>query len=121
MKIVCVIGSERKNSISTGILDYVYERTSLKRGLTLKLGSMKGCIGCQMCKERKASCLLSDEMKAYFKALEGPSILLMSAPNYMGDVSGQVKQFLDRHYSLSFVEGLKVKRCFLFLVRAMGT
>lgn len=120
MKITSVVGSQRKDSISTGILKYVSDKTKLKKELTLNLENLKGCVGCQKCKERKEICLLSDEMKAYFKALKEPSILLMSAPNYMGDISGQFKQFIDRHYSLSFVEGLKVKKCYIFIAQGHG-
>lgn len=120
MKITSVLGSQRKHSISTGILKYVSDKTELKKDLTLNLGSLKGCTGCQKCKERKEICLLSDEMKAYFKTLKEPSILLMASPNYMGDISGQFKQFMDRHYSLSFVDDLKVKKCYIFIAQGHG-
>jgi multimeric flavodoxin WrbA len=117
MKIIRVLGSQRKNSISTGIVNYMSQPLKNEKIVTFNLGNFKGCIACQKCKENKSTCVISDGLKDYFKALEDPCVLLLSAPNYMGDLSGQVKQFIDRHYSLSFTQKLMIKKCYLVIAQ----
>lgn len=103
MKIVCVNGSPRKNSNSAGIAQHFCE-TAQKKGAELKTYFInkldyKGCQGCNACKEKSEKCVLQDGLTEVLEEIRSCDLLLMASPVYYGDVSSQMKAFIDRNYS----------------------
>lgn len=103
MKIVSVLGSPRKNSNSSAIAERF---CATARGLgaeirtfTLNDLEYRGCQACMACKTKLEWCVLEDELTEVLEAVREADVLLLASPVYYGDVSSQLKSFIDRTYS----------------------
>jgi len=61
--------------------------------------TFRGCQGCDACKTRLDRCALEDELTPVLEAVRESEVLLLASPVYYGDVSSQLKAFIDRTYS----------------------
>ncbi|SCY59967.1 flavodoxin family protein [Desulfoluna spongiiphila] len=103
MKIVCLTGSPRYHGNSTAIAKRFME-TADKHGAdttTYALNKLtyKGCQACMGCKTKADSCVLGDDMKQVLDDVSTADVLVMASPIYYGDVTSQMKAFMDRTYS----------------------
>ncbi len=99
MRIVIVSGSPRKGQNSEKIAAYSEKRIR-ERGFeaeVIKLGEKKvgPCIACDACKKAK-KCSQNDDFNSLIETIESADGLLLVSPTYMGNMSGQMKCFLDR-------------------------
>ena len=104
MKIIAVYGSSRPGSLSAGLMDEIL-RGAADAGheivrLNINQLQFRGCIGCQGCKRAGSDCVLKDDLAPYFAQLHEAGALVLSAPNYMGQVSGNMVAFMNRHYCI---------------------
>jgi len=60
--------------------------------------NFRGCQGCCICKTRSESCIQKDGLTPALAAIETADIILLTSPIYFGEVSGQVKCFIDRTF-----------------------
>ncbi len=101
MKILGVVGSRRKNGNTVALVQEVLKPFK-KKGFDTKLiflgdYDIKGCNGCEGCKDTYA-CVINDGMqKIYPEILEADAIILGS-PAYFYNVSADMKTFIDRCY-----------------------
>lgn len=103
MKIVCLLGSPRKRGNSSTIAER-FCATAGQLGAevrTFALNEMnfRGCQGCMACKTKLDHCALKDDLKEVLEAVRATDTLVMASPVYYGDVSSQLKAFIDRTYS----------------------
>jgi multimeric flavodoxin WrbA len=102
-KIICVLGSPRRDGNSTTIAKRFIETTvSLGADIhTFELNRLnyRGCQGCCACKTKLESCALKDDLTEVLEAVKEANVIVLSTPVYMGDIPGQVKCFIDRTYS----------------------
>jgi multimeric flavodoxin WrbA len=103
MKIVTLLGSPRTNGITTAIANRL---TTTAAGLgaetrTFELNrlSYRGCQGCYACKTTLDHCVLDDDLAEVLRAAAEADALVLATPVYYGDVTGQLKCFIDRTYS----------------------
>jgi multimeric flavodoxin WrbA len=61
---------------------------------------LKGCQGCLTCRKRPGQCKQQDELSPYLEALKTCDGAIFGTPIYMYHVTGQMKTFIDRCYSL---------------------
>lgn len=102
MKVIAFNGSPRKNGNTAESLKLVLEELE-KEGVEtelVQLGGQKlfGCSACEMCfKNKDNRCARKDdEMNKFIeKAAEADGVLIGS-PTYFGNVSTEVKAFIDR-------------------------
>ena len=99
MKALLINGSPR-NFGSTSILVEKVRQGLLRNGYdtqTFCLGDMdiNYCRGCKHCYET-GECLINDDMDVIMKELAEADLLVMATPSYWGDVTGQMKVFIDR-------------------------
>jgi multimeric flavodoxin WrbA len=59
----------------------------------------RGCQACMACKTELDKCVLEDDLTEILDRLHDAEILVMATPVYYGDVSSQLKGFIDRTYS----------------------
>jgi multimeric flavodoxin WrbA len=59
----------------------------------------RGCQGCRSCKDKSEACILEDELAEVLAAVKQTDVLVLASPVYFGDISGQLKCFIDRTYS----------------------
>lgn len=103
MKIVTVLGSPRPTGNSTGVAVRfcdVAERLGAEvRTYALNKLKFRGCQGCMTCKTKLDRCVIEDDLTAVLQAVGQADLLLMASPIYFGDVSSQLKAFIDRTFS----------------------
>ncbi len=102
-KIVCVLGSPRLQGNSSAIAKrFCQEAETLGASVeTFPLNklSYRGCQGCMACKTKLDRCILEDDLARVLDAVREADVLVMSSPVYYGDVSSQLKAFIDRTFS----------------------
>ncbi|NNG00249.1 MAG: flavodoxin family protein [Desulfobacteraceae bacterium] len=105
MKVLHISGSPRKDGISTGLAQLFLARIG-QQGATIdsfELNRMQyqGCQGCYACKTGSERCVLNDELAPVLDELFRTDLVVISTPVYFSDVSGQLKCFIDRLFSLA--------------------
>ena len=103
MKIACLLGSPRSNGNSTSIArifcnELTKENPEVKYFELNKL-NYKGCQACDACKNKSEHCVLKDDMAEVLKSVEESDLIILASPVYYGDVTSQLKAFIDRTYS----------------------
>jgi multimeric flavodoxin WrbA len=103
MKITAILGSPRNSSNSTFIVKKFLERAAKLGGevteFELNKLSYKGCQGCYACKTKLEECILQDDLTKVLKSVKEADVLLFAAPVYFGDITAQLKGFIDRTFS----------------------
>lgn len=103
MKIVCLFGSPRLKGNSYTLAkifcDRAQELGAKIQTFTLNKLTYQGCQACMACKTKLDHCILSDDLTEVLKAVAKAEVLVMATPTYYGEVSSQLKAFIDRTYS----------------------
>lgn len=102
-KVVCVLGSPRLQGNSSAIAKrFCQEAEALGASVeTFPLNklSYRGCQGCMACKTKLDHCVLEDDLAKVLDAVREADVLVVASPVYYGDVSSQLKAFIDRTFS----------------------
>lgn len=118
MKVLCLLGSPRKNGNTSILLD------SFIKGLNetskadieniflhgLQISPCSACDACHILPD--AQCVIKDDMKNLYPKIEQANVLVFATPVYWWNVSAQVKLFIDRLYA---VNNLKCKKMILLM------
>ncbi len=103
MKIVCLLGSPREKGNSAAIANRfcsTAERLGAEvRTFALNNLEYRGCQACMACKTKLDQCALEDDLTEVLDAVCETDVLVLASPVYYGDVSSQLKAFIDRTYS----------------------
>jgi multimeric flavodoxin WrbA len=103
MKIVCLLGSPRSKGNSAALAEQFCQTVKELGGdvETFALNKMtyRGCQGCMMCKTKLEKCAVKDDLEAALDSVRDADILVMATPTYYGEVSSQMKGFIDRTFS----------------------
>ncbi len=99
MKALCIIGSPRKNGTTATVVSRMIEGL-VEKGVDVKrygLGALdiNYCKGCHVCEET-GRCVQRDDMDLVLQDLFAADVVLVASPSYWGDVTGQLKVFIDR-------------------------
>lgn len=103
MKILVLLGSPRASSYSAALAER-FARTAGTLGASVEVVPLnaltyRGCQGCYACKVKSERCVLQDDLTRVLAAVESADVLVLATPVYFGDVTAQMKGFLDRCYS----------------------
>ena len=103
MNIVCLLGSPRKKGNSAIIANSFIEEAK-KHGANVTTHYLngleyKGCQGCFVCKNRLERCVLEDGLTQVLEDVRECDALVMATPVYYGEVTSQLKGFIDRSFS----------------------
>ncbi len=103
MKITAILGSPRINGNSATVAKrFVAKGKELGAESSIfELNRMtyRGCQGCYACKKSLEQCVLNDDLAEALNSVRGSDILILASPVYYGDVTAQMKGFIDRSYS----------------------
>ena len=103
MKVVTILGSPRSKGNSTSIArrftDAAVRRGAVVETFELNRLSYRGCQGCYACKKTLDRCVLDDDLAPVLAAVKEADLVLLASPVYYGDVTAQLKGFIDRSYS----------------------
>ena len=99
MKVTCILGSPHSNGNTATILSEI-ERPFKERGYEVVrycLGSsnINYCQGCKSCYEN-GQCVQNDDVEVIVKSMFESELVIVASPSYWGDVTGQMKVFIDR-------------------------
>jgi len=102
MKIACILGSPRPNGYSARIAES-FCRTAAEKKADIKtylLNSLafRGCQACMDCKNRSEFCTMRDVIFEVLDEVKRSDIAVLASPVYYGDVSSQLKAFIDRTF-----------------------
>lgn len=103
MNIVCLLGSPRQagNSatIARRVMDSAAALGATTRIFNLNQLTYRGCQGCYACKKELDHCVLNDDLTEVLAAVAAADAVVLASPVYYGDISGQLKCFIDRSFS----------------------
>lgn len=103
MRILCVYGSPRKKGNSAALADRfcdtAEELGSPVTRVHLNELDYKGCQACFSCKKSAELCVVQDDLQPVLAEMREADCLVMATPVYYGDVSAQLKGFIDRTFS----------------------
>jgi len=103
MKITAVLGSPRLNGNSAFIANRFLEtaeRCGAKtQSFVLNRLSFRGCQACRACKKTSETCILKDDLTQVLDAVREADSIVFASPVYFGDITAQMKTFIDRTYS----------------------
>jgi len=104
MKVLGLSGSMRKDGNTTALVNVVLKRCA-DAGIVTDFVSLSGkkigpCTGCNRCVEEKWCVQEHDDWGGIARQLVACDVLVIGSPTYYFDVCGQLKNFIDRTYSL---------------------
>jgi multimeric flavodoxin WrbA len=103
MKLVCLLGSPRRRGSTAAIAEDLCSRAEEHGAKVHKWAlndlDFRGCQGCMACKTRLDHCVLTDDLAPILGEIAGAQVLVLTSPVYFGDVTSQLKQFIDRTFS----------------------
>jgi multimeric flavodoxin WrbA len=102
--VVSVLGSPREGSDSNRLADAVAASLTggagrYSRFVLNDFRNVRGCQGCQSCKGKTESCVVKDDLSPVLAAAAAGDFLIVASPVYIGEVTAQLKPFIDRSYS----------------------
>jgi len=104
MKVLGLSGSMRKNGNTAQLIQEIL-KPSESEGIPTEFVSLAGkkilpCLGCGKCKEKKWCVIEGDDWGEIAQKMLDCEVLVIGSPVYYYDVCGQLKNFIDRTYSL---------------------
>lgn len=103
MKITCVLGSPRKNgnsaTIASQLLKTAESLGAESQSFLLNKLNFQGCQACYSCKKNSEKCVLKDDLAAVLESVKSADVLVMATATYYGEVTSQLKAFIDRTFS----------------------
>jgi len=104
MHILAINGSPRKKGNTSRLIQAILEGAESEGAETTDVFihgmNMKGCQGCLSCRTKHGICAQKDDLSPHLEAMKTCDALVLGCPIYMFRISGQMKLFLDRAYSL---------------------
>ncbi|MEK7447665.1 MAG: flavodoxin family protein [Patescibacteria group bacterium] len=108
-KIIGISGSPRKEN-SHYMLGTVLEATKENfSSFHLNEMNIETCRGCTNC-QKGFECQQKDDMKKIIQKIENSQVIVLSSPTYFSNVSGLMKNFMDRCCPLYFSRKLEGKK-----------
>lgn len=114
MKIIAICGSPRYGNTEFALKSFLDTANKLGHSTELVLlreKKVSGCRGCLMCKQDNR-CKIMDDVGNIINKLKENDLIVFGSPNYFNDVSGLMKNFIDRLYvcchSKNCINGKKI-------------
>jgi multimeric flavodoxin WrbA len=103
MNVVTLLGSPRSRGNSTTIARHI-DATSAGLGAETRIFELnklnyRGCQGCYACKTGHEICVLKDDLAEVLEAVGAADVVVLASPVYYGDITSQLKGFIDRTFS----------------------
>lgn len=100
MKVIGINGSARKGGNTSILIKTIFEELE-KEGIETELieladKTIKGCIGCFGCREKKQCMIKDDFFNECFNKMVNADGIILGSPVYSADISSKMKAFLER-------------------------
>jgi len=104
MKVMAFNGSPRKKWNTVTLLEKALEGAASQGAETELIHlydlNYRGCISCFACKTKGGKsygkCAIKDDLTPVFRKVEEAHALILGSPIYLGDVSGEMRSFMER-------------------------
>lgn len=104
-KIVSIMGSPHMSGNLAISLECLLDEAKIQGAncITYELCKMqiKPCLGCRKCIENGGNCVMKDDASMIMEEIKSADLVILATPIYINQVSGPVKNFLDRMYPLT--------------------
>ena len=104
MQILAINGSPRPKGNTSTIIGKILEGARSKGAQTTEVRlhdmNLLGCQGCLSCRKNPGFCSQKDDLSPFLEAIKTCAGMVVGCPIYMYRISGQMKLFVDRIYSL---------------------
>lgn len=101
--IVCLLGSPRPKGNSAAMAQALCQAAAgagaQVQTFALNQLDYRGCQGCLACKTKAEACVLDDGLTPVLEAVRACDALVLATPVYFGEVTAQLKGFIDRSFS----------------------
>lgn len=114
-KVLLISGSPRKGNTDFVLATIFNKIIKEKELILLREKNIKHCIGCLSC-HNKPECVIRDDMTEIRDKMIRADILVVGTPNYFDNVSGLLKDFIDRTHPFYKAESLRGKKLILVMV-----
>lgn len=113
VKVLAIVGSPRKEN-TYKLVEAVVEAIAKKKNVETELihlvnFDIKHCSGCSDFCEKTGECNIQDDMQKLYSKLKEADVFIIGTPTYYWNVTGLVKDFIDRTNPLYHTESLKGK------------
>jgi multimeric flavodoxin WrbA len=113
VKVLAIVGSPRKQNtykLVEAVAEAVAKNKNVKTELVqLSEFDIEHCAGCGDFCEKTGECNIQDDMQKLYPKLKEADVLIIGTPTYYWNVTGLVKDFIDRTNPLYNTESLKGK------------
>ena len=103
MNVVSILGSPRPKGnsafVAKGLCEALETQGSEVQTFVLNSLTYRGCQACMACKTKLDRCVLKDDLEPVLDAAREADLLILATPVYFGEVTGQMKSFIDRTFS----------------------
>jgi len=103
MKVIGILGSARENGNTDLLMQEMLKEPKALGAQTqiFNLAKMNigCCLGCESCR-KTGSCIRRDDMVGLSEEMKTADAIVIGTPIYMGEMTGQLKIFVDRCYAL---------------------
>ena len=103
MKIIGFVASPRKEGNTGWVINKILE-SAQEHGAETQVCyfsdlDIKPCCSCYGCKQGNRGCVISDDMRKLYGAIEQADAIVLGSPVYMGQMSAEAKIFTDRLFA----------------------
>lgn len=112
-KTLLISGSPREGNTNF-VLSQIKNKISNSELIRLRNENIKHCVGCLNC--HKGDCVIDDDMTRIYQKLADSGLVILGTPNYFDNISGLLKDFIDRTNPLHRPEVLRDKKLILVTV-----
>ncbi|KZX16689.1 flavodoxin family protein [Methanobrevibacter filiformis] len=121
MKVTGIVGSPRKDGSTSELVSAVLAGAESNGAETQTFNlnelDITPCQSCYYCKEN-GKCKYEDDYVEIVKALDESDVFVIGSPVYFGEVTAQLKHFIDRLYSVVNNQGINNTKLVLVHVQA---
>lgn len=103
MKLICLLGSPRREgnsaTIAAELVTKAQELGAETETVYLNELTYRGCQACYACKKGSETCVIKDDLAPVLEKVKAADAVVFASPVYYGDVTAQLKSFIDRTFS----------------------
>ncbi|MDL2261042.1 flavodoxin family protein [Methanimicrococcus sp. OttesenSCG-928-J09] len=107
MKVIGILGSARDEGSTSRLMKEMMkpaeEMGAETKTYNLAKMNIGACFGCEACR-KTGSCVRKDDMHILYDELKNADAIVIGTPIYMGEMTGQLKTFIDRCFALKDAE-----------------
>lgn len=101
MKVLGIVGSKRKNGNTAYLVQQTLDAMECEKIETelIFLGdyNIKGCTGCEGCKDTY-KCVIMDDMQKIYPLILNSDAIILGSPTYFYNITSDMKAFIERCY-----------------------